>query len=327
MSPSKETKGDKLMPAIRSIAIGILILMLSGCGQLVSERLAVSNSASADNCPITRRLVVLPLADYSYVDDTELALHRNLAIMENLTDQLVSRGYQLPIMEDLAVYLANENIINVVSQPHSLDSEMNKDWSSEMKDELSKMIDADQKNNSTLGQTKVLDQKALAKIASDFNAGYIMRGRIINFELGEENTWNPLKKGLVPVVVGSTTKAVMGVAASEDYDMINQALVGAAIGGAINNNLSTTSISNSSAAWYGAGAGYLSSKSRGNEARVELRLWVQSPETGNVVWTNRVEVKVTPQTVSADTSAKSLFTLAINKATAALVEDFATKMQ
>ena len=85
------------MPAIRSIAIGILILMLSGCGQLVSERLAVSNSASADNCPITRKLVVLPLADYSYVEDADLAMYRNIAIMENLTDQLVSRGYQLPV--------------------------------------------------------------------------------------------------------------------------------------------------------------------------------------------------------------------------------------
>ena len=81
-------------------------------------------------------------------------------------------------------------------------------------------------------------------------------------------------------------------------------------------------MSSNSASLTGAAAGLLSTKSRGNEARVELRLWVQSPETGNVVWTNRVEVKVKPQTVFADTSAKNLFNIAINKAVSALVEDF-----
>ena len=89
MISSKAIKGDKLMPAIRSIAIGILVLMLSGCGQLVSERLTISNSASADNCPITKRLVVLPLADYSYVDDANLAMHRmGDPDREHLTDPI-----------------------------------------------------------------------------------------------------------------------------------------------------------------------------------------------------------------------------------------------
>ena len=315
------------MPAIRIITIGILALVLSGCGQLVSERLTVSNSASDENCPITRKLVVLPLADYSYVDDAELAMHRNLAIMENLTDQLVSRGYQLPVQEDLARYLVDENIINVKRQAHGLDREMDKDWSAGMKAELAQLIKADQAGTTPTNTTKPLTPKTLAKIAGDFNAGYIMRGRIINFELGEENTWNPLKKGLIPVIVGGTTKAVLGVAESEEYDTMNQTLIGAAIGYGIFEGTTNPSHSSGTYALTGAGAGYLGSKSRGNEAKVELRLWVQSPETGNVVWTNRVEVKVTPQTVFADTSAKSLFNVAINKAVAALVDDFATKMQ
>ena len=315
------------MPAIRSIAIGILILMLSGCGQLVSERLTISNSASVDNCPITKRLVVLPLADYSYVDDASLAMHRNIAIMENMTDQLVSRGYQLPVQEDLMKYLADENIINVKQQPHGLDREMQGEWSSLMKAEFSKMIDADQNNTENGTGANALDQQTLAKIAADFNAGYIMRGRIIKYEFGEENSWNPMKKGIIPVITGTTSRALWGVAESEFYDDLNLMVAGGLIGMTANQNLDSTTISNSSAGWYGAGAAALSTKSRGNEAQVELRLWVQSPETGNVVWTNRVEVKVKPQTVFADSNAKNLFNIAISKAVAALVEDFASKIQ
>ena len=315
------------MPAIRSIAIGILILMLSGCGQLVSERLTVTNSASADNCPITRKLVVLPLADYSYVDDTRLAMQRNLAIMENLTDQLVSRGYQLPVQEDLIRYLTEQEIIKVRSTQHSLDRELKGAWSQGMKDEFNLLIKNDvTKNGDSSEQKSVpLDQMALAKIAGDFGAGYIMRGRILSFKLGEETTWNPLKKGLLPVIIGGTNRALLGVAKSEAYDFLSQV----AVGGIVANNISEMgSLNFKSASSYGMGAGAISSQSQGaSEARVELRLWVQSPETGNVIWTNRVEVKVRPQTIFADTDSENLFNVAITKAVSALVNDFANKMQ
>jgi hypothetical protein len=247
--------------------------------------------------------------------------------MENLTDQLVSRGYQLPVHEDLMKYLADENIINVEPVSHSLDKEMQGDWSSAMKAELAQLIAADQGHNGNSGNTTALDQKTLAKIAADFQSGYIMRGRIIKYELGEENSWNPMKKGIIPVITGTTSRAMWGVAESEFYDDLNLMVTGGLIGMTANQNLDSTTISNSSAGWIGAGAGYLSTKSRGNEAQVELRLWVQSPETGNVVWTNRVEVKVKPQTVFADSNAKNLFNIAINKAVSALVEDFTTKIQ
>ena len=156
------------MPAIRSIAIGIFILMLSGCGQLVTEKLAVSNSASADNCPITRKLVILPLADYSYTADASLAMHRNVAIMENLTDQLVTRGYQLPVHEDLMQYLSDENIISIKRQSHGLDREMQGDWSSDMKAEFAQLIAASQSRKGNSGNSTALDKKTLAKIAADF---------------------------------------------------------------------------------------------------------------------------------------------------------------
>lgn len=317
------------MPAMRIIAIGIMVMMLSGCGQLVSEKLAITNSATDANCPITKRLVVLPFADYSYTQDAQLALRRNITIMENLTDQLVSRGYQLPVQEDLLKYLTDQGIIRIkgnAEQPHLVREIQGSYYSSVMKEEFESLIAAESGTNDQTGTT-ALDQKTLAKIAADFNAGYVMRGRIIDFDFGEENTWNPMKRGIIPVVVGGTSRAVLGVARSESYDVLNQTVTGAAIGAIASSNLDNLSgMSSSSAALAGAAAGVLASQSRGNEARVKLRLWVQSPEDGQVIWTNRVEVKVKPQTVFANTSADSLFTLAIEKAVSALVSDFAAKI-
>lgn len=320
------------MSTLRLIAIGILAFMISGCGQLVSERLAISNTDSQPECPITKRLVVMPLADYSYNSDAQIALRRNMAIMESITDQLVSRGYQLPVQEDLLQYLAQQNIIKVKGgqeQPH-LTKEINDNYfSPAMKQELAKLITSETNNaNSPVGTT-ALDQKTLAKIAADFNAGYIMRGRIIGFEVGEENTWNPLKRGILPVIIGGTSRAVLGVASSESYDILNQVVVGATIGAVLNSNInsidtSSAGLSSSSATLAGAGVGMLASQSGvANEATVKLRLWVQSPETGQVIWTNRIEVVVKPQTIFADNKVDDLFNIAIEKAVSSLINDFA----
>lgn len=319
------------MSALRLFVIGFLAFAVSGCGQLVTERLALSNSAPAPNCPINKKLVVMPLADYSYNENVQVAFQRNLAIMENLTDQLVANGYQLPAQEDLLNYLITQNIIRGngnKSQPH-LDREIQGGYfSPAMKKELEALISAEEGGTNNPPQTIALDQKTLAKIAEDFNAGYIMRGRIIAFELGEENTWNPLKKGVLPVIIGGGSRAILGVAKSESYDILNQMVVGAALGATLNSNINSDSsgLSSSSATLAGSGVGLLASQSRGNEAKFQIRLWVQSPENGQIIWTNRVEVKVKPQTIFADSSADNLFKIAIEKAVSALISDFATKI-
>jgi hypothetical protein len=51
---------------------------------------------------------------------------------------------------------------------------------------------------------------------------------------------------------------------------------------------------------------------------------VQEDSTGNVVWTNRVDVKVSPATVMADKQYDALFDQAIEKGVATLVDNFVT---
>ena len=106
----------------------LLALLVSGCGQTVQESIkvqpAMKSMAGAD-----KSIVILPFADYSDADDLESAYRRSLYVSENLTDQLVSNSFQLPVDEDVFRYLSHQNIIKVIAYEETntthLQEEMN----------------------------------------------------------------------------------------------------------------------------------------------------------------------------------------------------------
>jgi hypothetical protein len=61
------------------------------------------------------------------------------------------------------------------------------------------------------------------------------------------------------------------------------------------------------------------------QAIVQLRVWVQDTATGEVVWTNRAEVKVSAQSELVEDSS-SLFETALSRAATALIDDFWTRI-
>lgn len=78
-----------------------------------------------------------------------------------------------------------------------------------------------------------------------------------------------------------------------------------------------------SAAGYGIGkVSHTSGKV--DQAAVQLRVWVQEASTGNVVWSNRVRVLVSPESFLADNQYDTLFNLAIEKGVTTLVDHFVT---
>ncbi len=325
------------MPAFRSLIVGILTLLLfSGCGQIVSEKLTVPDHLAANSCPTGKKLVILPFADYTYADNVGTAFRRNLAIMEDLTDQLVGYGFRLPVQEDMIKYLSAHNIVKLspfknnqsYSKTRQLENELGKDWSNTMKNEIASLIELEQNNDLSKQYTGItaLDNKTLAKIANDFDADYIVRGRILKYNIEQENTWRPLKRGLLPVIVGGTTRGLFGVAKSDTYDILDNMAVGGAMGSIVGSNVNSSTASTSTYGLAGAGVAYLASQSgQANKATVQLRLWVQDPGSGEIIWTNRVEVKVAPETIFADTQNSHLMETAVNKAVTSLVNDFITK--
>ena len=61
-----------------------------------------------------------------------------------------------------------------------------------------------------------------------------------------------------------------------------------------------------------------------DQAVVQMRIWVQEAATGNLVWTNRIRVLVSPESVYADNQYDALFNSAIDKAVGSLVDNFVT---
>lgn len=360
------------MAVIRLFLYGFLALLLCGCGQTVSETLHIPAGSSAEYvCATDKTVVVLPFADYSYADDLDSVYNRNIAVTESLVDRLVGKGLRVPVQEDVFRFLVDSEIISLYSYgdgknfstTEKLERELENDWSDMMKEELSGMIAEEQsrlakhKKGSPLAApgTHGLDKRTITRIGKAFDADYLVRGRIIEYNLQNENTWDPRKRGLLPFVFGASSKTMFGTAKSAEYDNLNAMAIGGLAGALIGNNQttpfgkeadpttivtanSTTTITPTSGtsdyealnsmAWGLAGAGVAHLASKGGktpQAVVHLRVWIQDTSSGEVVWTNRAEVKVSPESTFADSQTGELFSTAVDRAVATLIDDFWAK--
>ena len=339
------------MKVSRYIFLGILLTgILTGCGQTTVETLKVKTEAAPNAPGKEMTAIILPFADYSYADDLESAHRRNMSITEALTDQLVSQGFNLPVQEDVFNYLVSEKIISLASydkgRTTTLSYELaDDDWSGHMHEKIKHYINMENagKHETVANSpgTHGLTPQTVVKIGRKFGADYIIRGRILEFKTRQEHTWAPWKRGIIPFAIGSTNQILFGFADSNKYDewgnMVTGGTMGAIIGynvqGPWNNASSSDAFFGSTGTgantlfWGAVGAGLGSMARHGgqvDQAVVQMRIWVQDAYTGNVVWTNRVDVKVAPESILADRQYDALFDAAIDQGTAALMTNFVT---
>jgi len=292
------------MKCWRHLLLCALAMLVGGCGSSIKESLKVPPTTKL-NVGDNRSVVILPFADYSYADNLETAYRRNMFVNECIIDHFVRLGFHLPVQEDVFYFLAEQNIINVSSynsqKTHSLRLEMEKEWSPAMKNILQGYIDSTQAQNqpSEDGENSLthgLNNQSIVKIGRHFSADYIVRGRIIQYKDRLDPSWAPWKKGALPFFVGGTKNILIGNATPQKYD-------------------STDSFSSD---WKD-----LQSFGDVPQAIVQIRIWVQDAYTGNIVWTNRANVEVSPQSFFADYQYDALFETATEKVVATLMNDFA----
>ncbi len=310
-------------------------VFIMGCGQTVVETLHVPDSPGSNAPGKGMTMVILPFADYTYADSIAGAYRRNLSVSEALTDRIVSNGFNIAIQEDVFGYLVDEEIISILPYDEkstaSLSDEMNNDWSYRMKEHLQRYIQQQKmQSGKTVSEspgTHALNQNAVAKLGRRFNADYIVRGRILEFKTREETTWNPLKKGLLPFSFGLSSQTLNGFARSDTYDSYGHMLLPGTIGAIIGYNGSTSGLDGigNSMLWGAVGAGLGEMAKNGgqvDQAVVQLRIWIQEAATGNLVWTNRVEVKVSPESIYSDRQYDMLFDTAVHKGVNTLIDNF-----
>jgi hypothetical protein len=288
--------GRTNMNRLKYLVIGILALFLTGCGrgQIVVETLNVPGGPASYAAGNGKSIVILPFADYSQ-SNLESSQRRNMLITESLTDRLIVNGFSLPVQEDVFDYLIKENVINVTTS--SLSVELTNDWSEIMKDKISFYMNQVENeaalNNGNSFGTHGLDNQMITKIGRQFNADYIVRGRILEFKTRQGTSWAPSRKGFLPVVFESSGRSIFGYTSSDTYDAYNDS-----------NTLT-----------HGEGP-------VDGQGTVQMRMWVQETATGNVVWSNRIQVQVSPESVLADNQYDTLFNTAIEKGVTTLVDHF-----
>ncbi len=286
------------MDRLKYLAIGVLALLLAGCGkgQVVVETLNVAEGPSASAAGNCKSIVILPFADYSE-GNIASAQRRNLLVTEALTDRLVVNGFSLPIQEDVFDFLVSENIVYVDTS--SLAAELNNEWSDAMKAQIKTYMAQVENDNARIAGkssgTHGLDAQTVTQIGRQFKADYIVRGRILEFKTRQGTSWSPSRRGLLPVIFESTGRSVFGYVNSDAYDNRDGSL--------------TADLTHGQGPVDGEGA-------------VQIRMWVQEAATGNVIWTNRVKVQVSPESVLADNQYDTLFETAIDKGVTTLVDHF-----
>jgi hypothetical protein len=321
------------MNRLKYLGITILALFLAGCGQTVVETLKVTEGLSRYAPGSGKSIVILPFADYSE-GNIESAYRRNLTITESLTDRLTINGFGLNVQEDVFAYLVDQGVISLSSYDNhansTLTTELSNEWSGVMKGEIQRYLDEmeSESKGSALSSAGAhgLTTKKLAKIGRHFNADYIMRGRILEYKTRQDPSWEPWKKGLIPFVNGGLNRIVFGFADSDEYDERNEGLTGGWLAGLTAYGITNELVDSLIWGAVGYGMGTVSHTSSGNadQAAVQMRVWVQDAATGDVVWTNRIRVLVSPESYFADTQYDALFNTAIEKGVTTLIDNFVT---
>ncbi len=205
------------------------------------------------------------------------------------------------------------------------------------------------------GATVGLSREKVIDVAQILDADLIIRGRILDYGLKDVGTLNPFYRGFVPVAIDSVKDLFFGATDSYGYENdledIENIMISAAMGYMIGHNVVSTSTSSHSAitqglvsrnvsikdrshdtneiegAGVGAAAGWLASqhpKKAKRSAVVQVRIYAQDGETGDVLWSNRAEIEYTPHSNFSynDTHPKTMFDKAVKESIKVLMDSF-----
>jgi hypothetical protein len=257
----------------------------------------------------------------------------SVAVQEDVNTLLVDHDIIRPIDEAYLIEgtvnkKSEKNPLdNVASPEYTL---VNHTYTQVMRDEIIDIISkggskhqAQRKNSPVLqGVTVGLSKEKVVELAQALDVDLIIRGRIIDYGIKEtasgkiqdsglipvmfrgtrdfllggkgsyENGQEESRQGIMPSVFGSGSGVLMGSADSNGYDAdledINSISIGTTIGAIA---------AGGTGAWIGAGTGYLVSQQPDRSKRaavMQIRIYAQNGQTGDVMWTNRVEMEYSP---------------------------------
>ena len=278
------------------------------------------------------RVAVFPFADYSHQQDalsTEL-WGGNIKILEEVTDYLVAKGISVAVQEDVNSILVDHNIIRpLVSQNLAFGSGgedkrvlrskvigtpeydlVNVEHSDDMKQEIISVIKDEMalefaerppvKTPIIQGASVGLSREMVQQLGDVLGADLIIRGRIIEYGLKAVDTYNPLARGFLPVLYEPVKDVLFGApsgkAYESDLDPVDYSRLGQGLGFLLGEKTQDDVIGT----WdvlmensFGTIAN-LHPRKKQLSSIVQIRMYAQDVQTGDVIWSNRVETEYTP---------------------------------
>ena len=272
----------------------VMLLMTVACGQVTKE--TVSLIPTDRITPSGKRVVIMPFADYTPDSSPELYLRRNLLVTEALEDEFARYGLMSALEEDVVDYLLNEQIIEApeiffADTPNNnyMRSEVESgDWSTAMIQELQYAIT---RNGDLEKRNKQLETGTQGSPYIALDSQEVVK--IGDFFAADY------------IVRGRLIEFENGVA----RDSLNPFHVGIL------------------PFFFNSSQRMLFGLEKSGKAVVQMRLMVQDARTGNLVWSNRSEVEVIPESIYANQEHRKLIAKAIRRATGSLVRSFVATVE
>jgi len=345
-----------------------LIVFIVGCGG-VKETIAPTETpnvryiAAENQVEIkgVRKVALLPFADYSHQQDflqTEI-WGGNIKILEEITDHFIAHGIAVTVQEDVNTLLVDGDIIKPIANQYLLYGSgaddkakfrtkvigtpeydlVNVEHSEDMKEEIIDVIrseialeEAEKPPIQTSilqGATVGLSREMVRQLGEELGVDLIVRGRIIEYGFKGIDTYNPLKRGFLPVLIEPMKDFLFGAVEAKGYESdledIDFSRLGEGVGFLVGQKTEDDVEGTWDAAMeYSLGAlSNLHPRKKSVSTIVQIRMYAQDANTGDVLWSNRVETEYIPPTsLSFDKKhPKTMFDMSIKRCVKLLMDD------
>jgi len=345
-----------------------LMVVVVGCGGVKetivpTETPNVRYIAAGNTVEIkgVRKVALLPFADYSHQQDflrTEI-WGGNIKILEEITDHFVAHGIAVTVQEDVNTLLVDSDIIKPIANQYLLYGSgaddkttfrakvigtpeydlVNVEHSEDMKEEIIDVIrseialeEAEKPPVQTpvlQGATVGLSREMIRQLGEELGVDLIIRGRIIEYGFKGIDTYNPLKRGFLPVLIEPMKDFLFGAMEAKGYESdledIDFSRLGEGVGFLVGQKTEDDVEGTWDAAMeYSLGAlSNLHPRKKSVSTIVQIRMYAQDAKTGDVLWSNRVETEYKPPTsLSFDKKhPKTMFDMNIKRCVTLLMDD------
>ena len=351
------------------VKVLVLVFLIAGCGGVFKETIvpaensALKFSAREDQLGImgVKKVALFPFADYSHQQDFLQAeiWGGNIRILEEITDHFISHGVLVTVQEDVNTLLVDNDIIKPIANQSLIygtggDEKtkfrtkvigtpeydlVNVEHSEAMKEEIVKVIQdeialekAEKPSIQTSilqGATVGLSREMIKQLGEELGVDLIIRGRIIEYGFKEIDTYNPLERGFLPVLIEPVKDALFGVEEPRKYEADLEDVDYSRLGEGFGFLFGQKTEDDVEGTWdltmehsFGTLSNLYHRKKRLSSI-VQIRMYAQDVNTGDVVWSNRVETEYSPKTNLSfdDKHPKTMFDRNIRRGVKLLMDD------